>query len=298
MRWIVFALLAAGCGSAPEAPACAGGTWGDPAFDALDALNDPDLLERDDAARRRFARQLDEAARHAPPTSTVARVTLQNDVWGVWQRARAEPASSPSQHAIEVASARLVRRLALARIDAPWREGLPELVSTALGRGWREQESELPSLQHERAFGLRRVFHVARRGDDERALFSTLVALDARGRPHVTRYVGDLEVLRFERGELREARVYELDRRATRCEGAEHAMRPLDAVSHVPGTGAHRFVADFDPPAPLASLPCARCHDDDSMMSLPSAELGVGSRFEALLAPAREEGVAIADADP
>ncbi len=284
----------AGCGEPAAAPACAGGAWGEPAYDALEELNEADLFERSPEALDRFARRLEAAARVTPRLDPAARTTLQNDAWGVWQRARAQPSSSATQHAIEAAAARLVRRLAAGPVPALG-PGLPAPVGTALGPGWRELESELPSLQHERLFGLRRVFHVARRGDGERALFSTLVALDPRGIPRITSVVGDLEVLRFEGARLAGARLFELDRRNLRCQGPARALREVDEARHVPGTGAHDFLARFDPPAPLRELPCAECHDDDSMMSLPAADLAVGSRFEALLAPARTEGNAVFD---
>lgn len=69
----------------------------------------------------------------------------------------------------------------------------------------------------------------------------------------------------------------------------------MDVARHVPGTGAHGFLAELDPPAPLTELPCARCHDDDAMMSLPSTELTLGARYEALLAPLRAEADALAE---
>ena len=64
-------------------------------------------------------------------------------------------------------------------------------------------------------------------------------------------------------------------------------------MRHVPGTGAHGFLLELPAAAPLDDLPCARCHDDDSMMSLPSRELPVGDRVEPLLAPARAEAAAL-----
>lgn len=292
MRWLLLAAGLAACGSPDPAPTCADGVWGAPAYDALDALNDPRLFERDAPALEAFARRLERAAAETPRLSTPARVALQNDAWGVWQRARAAPASSPEQHAVEVAAARLVRRLAPSSVAA-WRPGLPPPIVAALGPGWREEESELPSLQHERLFGLRRVFHVARRGEDRRALYSTLVAIDARGAARVTPWVGELEVLRFEAGGLVEARVHELDRRNLRCHGPARALREVREVRHVPGAGAHGFLLELPAPASLDDLPCARCHDDDQMMSLPSRELPVGDRVEPLLAPARAEAAAL-----
>lgn len=286
--------MLAACGQATPEPACAEGTWGEPAYDALEELNEPDLFERPPDALDRFAGRLAAAARATPRLDPAARITLQNDAWGVWQRARAQTSSSGARHAIEAAAARLVRRLAAGPIVALG-PGLPRPVATALGPGWREHESELPSLQHERLFGLRRVFHVARRGEDERALFSTLVAIDARGTPRLTSVIGDLEVLRFEGARLAGARLFELDRRNLRCHGPTRALREVHEARHVPGTGAHDFLARFEPPVPLRELPCAECHDDDSMMSLPAAGLAVGGRFEALLAPVRGEGRALFD---
>ncbi|MEZ4339280.1 MAG: hypothetical protein R3B82_21880 [Sandaracinaceae bacterium] len=293
MRAALLLLFASTCGSVDRTPACTDGIWGEPAYDALDALNDPALLEADEATLRDAARRLRRAGDRDPRLEPPARVALQNDVWGVWQRARAQPVSSSAHHAVEAAAARLVRRLAPPRVP-PWEVGLPPPVAAALGPGWHEEESELPSLQHERLFGLRRVFHVARQGTDRRALFSTLVAIDAEGQPRITPWVGDLEILRFSGGRLVEARVHELDRRTLRCHGPDRALRSVREVRHVPGTGAHGFLLEADPPASLDDLPCARCHEDDGLMSLPTPELTVGRRFQELLAPARAEGRTIA----
>ena len=276
----------------PAAPSCdaASPTWGVPEYDALEGLNDPSVVRPGGRGRDTLAARLSAAAAVQPPEwlSPAARVTLQNDVWGVLQRARSAEVSSPELHAIAVAAGHLVRRLAPRSLER-WSPGFPSAVAPVLEGGWQEHESELPSLQHERLFGFRRVFHVARRGEDERALFSTLVAIDRDGAPVLTRYVGDLEMLRFEDGELVEARVFELDRRAVRCRGAASALREVDDVAQVPGIGAHSFLRTFDPPADLDTLPCARCHDNVFPMSLPSTELEVGGRFDVLLRVPRED---------
>ena len=260
-----------------------------PAFDALDGVTAPaeGLIGTERGARLRQA--LERAAAHSPATlSAEARVALQNDVWGLWQRTRELPSSSEPAAAMERAAARLIAHLAVAAPDR-WRPGLPQAVAAALGSGWTELESELPSLQHERMYGIRRVFHIARRGDDERALFSTLVALDPSGRPTITSIPGEIEWLRFEGDALVEARVFELDRRALREHGSARALMEVDEVAHIPTTGANRFYAEFDPPAaldppaPLASPPCVRCHDDAQLMSLPTPSFELGDRYGALL---------------
>ena len=256
-----------------------------PEYDALVGLTDPvDLLiglprgEQLASALRRAA-----AFRPADRLSSVARIALQNDAWGLWQRVRLAPASSPSAHALEQGAEALVRRLAPARVD-PWGGVLPPAVSAALGPGWRERESSMPSLQHERMHGLRRVFHVvlAGDGDEQRALYSTLVALDQQMRPVVTNIPGELETLRFEGERLVEAHVHELDRRGLSTGGEAEALVELQAVSHIPATGANRFYVAFEEPVPLTDLPCARCHEDSSMMSLPTPDFAVGDRWRTL----------------
>ena len=308
---VLALLLLAGCddpaATSPAAtaaePGCTPGTWGVPAYDAifdvrLDGaplafeLEPERWIERPEAVT--LADRLDAATSAEPTLPPRARVVLQNDVWGLWQRVSAVPTSSPIRARLLDASAGLVRRLAL---DAPPASGAtPPSVSGATppsvaailsgSEGWRDVEAELPVLSHERLFGLRRLFHVRVR-DGERALYSTLVAVDARGALHATDVVGDLEVLRFDGPTVTRGRVFELDRRALRCDGPLASLTEVDRVTRVPGLGADGFLATFDPPALLDAapdaIPCARCHEDDVAMTLPSDALEPGRRHRALL---------------
>jgi hypothetical protein len=175
----------------------------------------------------------------------------------------------------------LMRRLAV----SPPRSSLPVLALLPDRDGWVDRESEHPSLSHERLFGLRRLFTVRVRTTPalERALYSTLVAIDPSGRPRATSVTGDLEVLRFDGDRLIGARLFELDRRLLRCDGARASLIEVDHAERVPGLGADGTLARFDPPSSLRELPCARCHEDSQAMSLPSLTLPVGPRHTALL---------------
>lgn len=222
-----------------------------------------------------------EAAGDADPSTLPerARIVVQNDVWGVWARVRAFEASSAERERILRAAATLVRRLAIAP-----RGRRATFVQTVLpsSDGWRDLEPEIPVMSHERLFGLRRIFHVreSERPTLSRAIHSTLVAIDPEGRAYESDVVGDLEVLRFEGDELVEARLFELDREELR---ARQTLIEIDSAERVPSVGADDFLATFDPPAPLSTLPCARCHDDAQPMSLPSETLPLGRRNRALL---------------
>lgn len=299
---LTAACLFVGCGRAAEssAPApteensCTPGTYGVAAYDALVdvrvsgrvALTDARIAEWiSTPVAAELARALVRSGQIEPRIDQASRAALQNDVWGLVERVSALDVTSVDTNTILAAGRTLVRRLAPARIDIPPVGGrLPGALSV-LGPGFVERESEMPVLQHELVFGLRRFFRVAVRGtdDSERAMFSVLLALDERGIPFRTGIVGDLEVLRFEGDHLRSARLFELDRRRLRCEGADHALREVDHVTQVPGLGADRAIAAFDPPVALADLPCARCHIDANTMSLPRADFPLGRRQTPLL---------------
>lgn len=282
--------------SATAATACADGTWGLAPYDALLDVRtggEP-LLYATEPARwidtpeaLALASRLEAAARVEPSLPPRARVVLQNDVWGLWQRVHDLATSSPARDRLLRASAALARRLALDH--PPGANGTPAVIARLLpaSEGWRDVEAELPVFSHERLFGLRRLFHLRVRENEERALYSTLVALDAEGRPRPTDVVGDLEHLRFDGPELAGGRVHELDRRALRCDGPLASLREVDRVTRVPGLGADGFLATFEPPATLdvarADIPCARCHEDAFAMSLPSDALEPGRRHRALL---------------
>lgn len=295
--------LLLGCASPASAPppseSCSPGVYGVPELDALLEVRVDGRIALTDArtsewlgspVARALAHALDRAAGVDPSRLDVAsRAVLQHDLWGLFERVSAIGVETEDSVAIFEGSGALVRRLAPPRTDVVPVAGALPAVLAVLGPGFVERESEMPVLSHERAFGLRRLFRVAVRGDNEseRAMFSTVLALDEHGEAFRTDVVGDLEVLRFEGDRLVHARLFELDRRRLRCEGSAHALTEVDHVAQVPGLGADRPIAAFDSSVPLADLPCARCHDDAMAMSLPSARLAVGRRQAALLAQRR-----------
>lgn len=215
------------------------------------------------------------------------RIVVQNDVWGLLERLGPE-ASVLSRAA----------RAAMARLALPV-SSLPEHARTLPRQldGFVERATELPSMQHERAYHLRRLFGLAFRAEEHvverpetRAIFSRLVVVDAAGARRLTSVVGEIEWLRFEGGELREARVWKLSRR-------RFTLEEVSEVRVVPDHGADSFVFDFGTPALLSELPCARCHDEDGLMSLPNLSLSLDWRDETLLrdemgAPAPSRGEA------
>lgn len=289
LSWLLACSSLSGCDEArvqPREDACGAGIYGQATYDAL--AGDPSLFRTDTdwvetAEGRRLLRALRDAGQTEPTFPTASRIALQNDVWGLWQRVEAMPLASTRRRALLTAAERVVRRLAPDVLDAP-----PRALPPPLREGWRELESEMPTLQHERLFGLRRVFRIALRTEGrERALFSQLVAIDRRGRLVRTEVFGDLEMLELAGDELVGARLFELDRRALRCGGP--ALVEATMAHRVPGLGANGFLATFEPPAMLQALPCRRCHDDGEMMSLPSPSLRVGARHGDLLEQARSQ---------
>ncbi|MEM1415776.1 MAG: hypothetical protein AAGH15_12790 [Myxococcota bacterium] len=263
---------------------------------AVAHANDRDtLLGASGTLRAALARIL---ADDVDPWRPEARVLVQNDAWGLWQRLSGlETAANDAS--LRRLAARVVRHLALPadRLAAlaPAGPPLPEHLGPA--EGWTELEAELPVLSHERAFGLRRLFRVLLAGPEgpagppRRALTSQLVAIDAEGKAHLTRLPGELEQLRFEGDTLVLARVHELDREALLA--GSPPLRAAERIAHVPGLGANAFLFALDPPEPVADLPCARCHDDGTMMTLPTTRYAPGHRFPPLLAQASEEARAI-----
>ncbi len=228
-----------------------------------------------DALATALATALDAPFRLEPD----AQVIWQGDVLGLRDRAGSLNESSEARAAIVQRADRLVSKLSLAPrpalISPPG--ALPPSIVSHLP-GFSVQTSELPSLMHERAFGLRRVFFVALSEDGAtRALYSRLIAWAPGGDPWLTNVVGDLEILRFEDGALIEARVFDLERETS-------TLRELTHAAGVPGIGADHHVALFDPPVALSALPCASCHDDDTMMSLPRADLSIDARVDSILA--------------
>lgn len=280
--------------SATDTTTCAETTWGTAAYDRLYALTAPDgdpwvftldpLALTDDEAdeaalRLRAAIEVDPDALPDP-----ARIALHNDIWGLVTRLSRGRASRESTHRLFEAATELRERLALpaSRIEALPGDPIPAPVAAILdpAAGWREVASEMPVLGHEGAFGLRRIFRLARVGP-EIAMFSQLVMLDTEGRAHLSAVPGELEQLTMGEQGATAAAVHELDRRALRC-GAP-PLHAVDRVEHVPGRGADRFLHRFETPRPLAELPCLRCHHDTHLGSLPTPALEPGWRWAALL---------------
>lgn len=280
--------------SAPiETQANASDGWGNPRVDRLYALragrmaavfcvDEPTLVR----VARELAGRIDAIRdRDLQSLSADARIVLQNDVWGVAQRASRPERSEPALHALAIAAVRLVERAALpaTAFDGTNGLGFPAAAARRLpeAEGWLLSDSEMPVLSHESAFGLRRLFRVALR-PGHRALVSQLVAIDQRGRAHPTPIVGEIELLRVGEEAILEARVWHLDRGALKGPGTFDGLEAARRVHHVPGLGANSFFLDLEPPEELASLPCVRCHDTTFAMSLPV--LGDGTeRIQALL---------------
>ena len=215
----------------------------------------------------------------APPVvEPDAAVVLQNDLWGLHERARSE-VSDPQLQRIGELSARLAHRIAPADVRAlapP--DALPEQLATAFP-SVVEHGTEMPILSHESAFGFRRVFRIALSPDRaKRVLFSQLVAFDREGRIGVTRVVGEVEHLWFAHGLVGHADVWKLTR------GTTPHLEIVDFVTHVPSLGADSFFIEEATPAPLDdAIPCVRCHEDDDTRSLPRPDLPARPRWQRVL---------------
>lgn len=315
--WAIGA-LAAVLSSSCDGSSCARPTTKEPCaasatrHEIVSRLYDPRVDDTPLLVRADLAKHLDAPATRAlldvltsvtqrglEPLDVETKVVVQNDLWGLWQRARALDDAHALRAPLVDAAARAVRKFTTVDEDiAP--SALPHVVARVLPArdGWREREIEVPSTQHERLFGLRRVFRVIERDRvdrafegvvpaTERALFSTLLAIGPDGSVRRTDVVGDLEVLRFDGDVLVAARLFELPRERLAC--GEVALVETDVALRVPGLGANGHLAEFDAPVPLSRLPCATCHDSAEPMSLPSSTLRVGERHEGLLESAREE---------
>jgi len=212
-----------------------------------------------------------------PTLDERARLILQNDLWGVVVRLGQASRSTPEVSRLREAAVTLLRALA-----PPGDALVPELMPPELAKvlpaaeGWREVASEVPALNHELAFGDRRLFRLFRRplGDDgmegeELALAGHLLVIDRDGLVRRSSIIGEVELLRFRDGELSAAEVYELGRSGDLA----GTLRPAAEIAQLPGPGADSLLAKFDPPQALSELPCLRCHHDDSRMSLPNPSL-------------------------
>jgi hypothetical protein len=277
---LFWPVLALACGPAQD-------------FSAARIWDEPALFETDPSALARGLPALTDVLRRVPDTSLTIltpeqAIVLLNDLWGVRARLHALGTSSAEAHAFDDAEAR-VRAVILGRAGTgpPWIcPGAPTAAAEHLpaAEGWREAESEMPVLSHERAFALRRLFRVFVRGS-ERALVSQLVFVDAAGTAHLSCVAGEIELLDVGPEGARSARLFELERHAR---GLVGTLVEVAEVARVPGLGADRFF--LEPPAvPLGALPCRSCHDDDHAMSLFSLDLPVGRRLPSLLTQAAAE---------
>ena len=225
------------------------------------------------------ANGLDDESFDDMATHGAARLLLQNDVWGLWQRTSSEGSVSSIREELHLAAEGLMRRLAAPANVAPNRTAIPAAIAPHLV-GFEPEESEMPILQHELAYDARRVFHIAIRGEqrEERALYSTLIGVGPDGHLYETDVVAELEMLRFDGDDLVHARVFEIHPEALGSTQGSGSLVEVEAVERVPSRGANHTVAQFDGPIALADLPCANCHHDASMMSLPSPNLALGAR--------------------
>ena len=203
-------------------------------------------------------------------------IILQNDVWGLFIRLENPSESLPERAELSDIAGSLVRDLSL-------EAGTFRALSTPLlpikllseDAGWYEVASELAALNHELAYGSRRIFRLfRRRGSEDLALASHLVALDRDGATRRSDVIGEVEILHFsnegnEGNELTSAEVYELDRLSI----GGPALQSLVQVVQIPGEGADSLIAEFDPPEAITELPCLRCHHDGIAMSLPNPAL-------------------------
>jgi hypothetical protein len=238
------------------------------------------------AAHLESAAEWDTPAFAARTPQGAAALVLQNDLWGLWQRADGVDGSVNAAR-VRDGCASLVRRLASPRpIVARQAAGVPPALSSVLA-DFTPLESEMVVLQHELAFGGRRVFHVAASGATRgatRALYSTIVGIDSDGSLYPTEIVGDLEMLEFDGDTLLDARVFELRREWLDVRQPAVSMQEVFVVEAVPGLGRNTTVAIVWPPQPVSDLPCAGCHHNAGMMSLPSDELVLGGRIAGVLA--------------
>lgn len=223
-----------------------------------------------------------------PTLDPKARLILHNDLWGVLARLGRATRSTPELARLRGAALTLLRALAPTPDAISQELTTPELARVLpAAEGWREVASELPALNHELAFGDRRLFRLFRRqlgdGGEELALAGHLLVIDRDGVVRRSSIIGEVELLSFRSGELVAAEVYELVRSGDRV----GTLREAPEVAQIPGPGADSLIAEFDPPQALSELPCLRCHHDDSRMSLPNPALDPRLREAGVLARAQ-----------
>ncbi|HFE47519.1 MAG TPA: hypothetical protein ENJ18_18860 [Nannocystis exedens] len=201
------------------------------------------------------------------------KIILQNDVWGLFIRLESASESLPGRAELGEIAAALIRDLSLesSTFRAP-STPLLQIKFLSEDAGWYEVASELPAFNHELAYGSRRIFRLfRRRGSEDLALASHLVALDRDGATRPSDVIGEVEILHFsnEGNELTSAEVYELNRLSI----GGPALQSIALVAQIPGEGADFLIAEFDPPEAITELPCLRCHHDGIAMSLPNPTL-------------------------
>jgi len=303
-RHVLWWLALLGCGtsaapatldpSACDAAPRSDRTYGVPAIDALVALPTdtepalvvssiddprvPRLLFETDPEVLGTPEHLARLARALDPVEGVsfdelpvaARVVLQNDLWGAFQHL--EDASIAP--AIAGQLARIVLRLAATLRDVGV-DAAPSATRALRARGLIERGSELASLQHERAYGLRRAFRVLERVDEgllERALISQLVAIDAEHSVVLTDVAGEIESLVQTGPDELEGDLLELSRARLRCGPPAAALMPPEQVVAIPGLSS-RPIFSLGAPAALDRGLCMHCHEHvaDTPMSLPTS---------------------------
>jgi len=282
--------------------ACAEPLYGDPHLEALYdvlAAGEPAMLTADvDAlleAGPTLIPLLDQA-RTVSATSIprVAREVVLADAWGAAARLQRSAVSNPARESLTHALGALMRHLAIEPDEAQQGHHPPPaaLVIVPAEDGWTEFDTEHSVLTHERVFGLRRVFRIFVRGDHEaRALVSQLIAIDSNGEAYLTSIVGEIEMLELDADGPTGARVWRLDRRHLGC--GDVMLEEESEVQRIPDIGADGFILDLPAPESLATMPCARCHEDADAFSLPTTRTAVADRLTPLLVRAGRDAQAI-----
>jgi len=291
--------------SAPAAepsPACHEPLYGDPRLAALydvQAAGEPAMLTSDVDALLEAGPTLIPLLEEACTSSLasiprVAREVVLADAWGAGARLERGAVSNPARESLTRALGALMRHLAMQPSEAP-RDLRPPPAALAIvpaEDGWTEFDTEHSVLTHERVFGLRRVFRIFVRGDHEaRALVSQLVAVHADGDAYLTSVVGEIEMLELDADGPTGARVWRLDRRHLGC--GDVTLEEESEVRRIPDIGADGFILDLPAPESLATMPCARCHEDADAFSLPTTRTAVADRVTPLLVRAGRDAQAI-----
>lgn len=228
----------------------------------------PSVLERQVArvlapdAAASLAGRFREALAVAPtPLSPTARVIVQNDVWGLWQRLDGWGVSTPERDLLRRLTARVIVHLALRPEEVPVAPDPAFATVFSASDGWREQGIGVPDMEHDRLFGYRREYHLFTRASDsrDRALVNHMLALDSTGTPRATALVGGVERILPSPATPR-VEVFDRDRAAV-GEGVP-AMVAERTLTSLPSHGANGTLLRLDGPTPLSPALCMRCHHD------------------------------------